>query len=87
MDAVAPEIAAGPAESITPGGAGTGAGPAPAILETTHHDGYKQHKVAYETLPKNWVTAYLLVPDGLPAPGPAVVCAHGHFEGGKESVV
>lgn len=60
--------------------------PRPTTVETVQADGYQRHKLVYETLPGSWVTAYLLVPDGLTGPGPAAICAHGHFEGGKDSV-
>ncbi len=60
--------------------------PAPEILAEREMDGYRRLHIAYETLPDNWVSAYLLVPPG-PDPGPAVLCPHGHVQGGKEGVV
>lgn len=69
--------------------------PRPLVLESAEEQGYLRHRIAYETLPGNWVTAYLLVPhresgvgDGPPLERrPAAICPHGHVPGGKESVV
>lgn len=61
--------------------------PRPVILETTEGDGYQRQKVAYETLPGNWVSAYLLIPHDGKGRRPAVICPHGHVKGGKEGVV
>lgn len=61
--------------------------PRPVILETTEGEGYRRHKVAYETLRGNWVSAYLLVPRDGRGRRPAVICPHGHVKGGKEGVV
>ena len=49
-------------------------------------EGYRCDKLAYETMPDNWVSAYLLVPDG-EGPRPAVICPHGHGMNEKEGVV
>lgn len=57
------------------------------IIEEVECDGYIRRKITYETLPGNSVTAYLLMPDGIVHPVPAVLCIHGHFKGGKDSVV
>ena len=35
--------------------------PQPRVLKTEGGDGYQRLKLAYETLPGNWVSAYLLV--------------------------
>lgn len=65
-------------------------GPAPApdflVLETVRCDGYRWEKVAYETLPGCWVCGYLLLPDS-PGRKSAVLCPHGHVEGGSANVV
>ena len=65
-------------------------GPVPTppfeVLEVDAGDGYQRRKIAYQTLPGNWVSAYLLVPDH-PGPHPAVICPHGHVQGGKDGVV
>nr|MBA3847039.1 hypothetical protein [Planctomycetota bacterium] len=63
--------------------------PRPVLLESTRHDGYRRDRIAYQTLPGNWVSAYLLVPDAAAGAGrrPAVLCAHGHFPGGKRGVI
>ena len=56
------------------------------IQETVPCAGYRRHKVAYETLSGNWVSAYLLIPD-VCGRRPAVVCPHGHVTGAKQNVV
>ena len=61
--------------------------PQPTILETADEPDYQRHKIAYETLPDNWVSAYLLIPRTGPAPKPAVLCPHGHFRAGKSATV
>jgi len=65
-------------------------GPVPTprvhVQETVRSANYIRQKVAYETLPGNWVSAYLLIPDG-DDPRPAVVCPHGHVPGAKQNVV
>ncbi len=58
----------------------------PAVLESKQCKGYRRDKIAYETLRGNWVTAYLLVPDG-DGKRPAVICAHGHVDRAKDNVV
>ena len=65
-----------------------GAVPTPQALvqETVECGNYKRHKVAYETLPGNWVSAYLLIPGGRGRRA-AVICPHGHVPGAKENVV
>ena len=60
--------------------------PLPSILETIEEDGYTRHRIAYETLAGNWVSAYLLVPPGTEEK-PAILCPHGHVPGAKEGVV
>ena len=61
--------------------------PQPVVLETVECDGYRRHKLAYQTLPGNWARAYLLVPDDEPAvPRAAVLCPHGHVNGQSRAV-
>ena len=60
--------------------------PQPIVVEATQCRGYLRQKLAYETLPGNWVSAYLLLPE-TPAPRPAVICPHGHVTGAKDNVV
>jgi dienelactone hydrolase len=55
-------------------------------LETSQCDGYARHKVVFDTEETMSVPAYLLVPDGMTAPGPAVLAVHGHGPG-KATVV
>lgn len=57
------------------------------ILKETKCYNYIKKKIAYKTLTDNWVSAYLLIPEKINKPLPAVLCPHGHFEGGKLSVV
>lgn len=61
--------------------------PQPVVLETREEEGYQRQRVAYETLPGNWVSAYLLIPQGGAGRRPGVICPHGHVQGGKEGVV
>ena len=61
--------------------------PAAVVLESEEREGYVRQRVAYETLPDNWVSAYLLVPPGDGTPMPAAICPHGHVAGGKQGVV
>ena len=56
------------------------------VLETVECDGYRRHKIAYETLPGNWVRAYLLVPIGGAERRQAVLCPHGHVDGQSRAV-
>lgn len=60
--------------------------PRPLVLETVQCEGYRREKLAYETLPGSWVSAYLLIPDG-GGKKPAVLCPHGHVADGKGNVV
>ena len=60
--------------------------PIPKVLAERELDGYRRLKIAYETLPGNWISAYLLIPSGTD-PKPAAICPHGHVQGGKEGVV
>ncbi|MBI4530264.1 MAG: hypothetical protein HY709_01980 [Candidatus Latescibacteria bacterium] len=60
--------------------------PQPVVLETVEGEGYERQKIAYETFPGNWVSAYLLIPRG-GGRRSAVICPHGHVKGGKEGVV
>lgn len=69
--------------------------PAPApldaqVLETRQQDGYVRHKVRYQVSAGHWTEAYLLIPDGLSGPAPAVMALHchsGYYYFGKEKVV
>ena len=58
-----------------------------SVLEETVHGNYMRRKIAYESVPGNWVVAYLLVPAGLEGPMPAVICPHGHVDGASLGVV
>jgi len=72
--------------------------PTMTVLKTERDHGVTRLHIAYQTRPLEWVTAYLLIPDAdrpLMIDGvahqatkrrPAVICAHGHFPGGKASV-
>jgi len=50
-------------------------------LESVTCDGYRRDKIVFDTEETMSVPAYLLVPDGRVAPGPAVLAAHGHGPG------
>ena len=58
--------------------------PVPLELETVESiqcEGYRRDKIVFDTEETMSVPAYLLVPDGRRAPGPAVLAAHGHGPG------
>ena len=60
--------------------------PAPVPLETEIDggeaaDGYRRHRVVFDTEDTMSVPAYLLVPDGRESPGSAVLAVHGHGPG------
>jgi len=58
--------------------------PVPLAFETTASvdvDGYRRDTVVFDTEATMSVPAYLLVPDGRTAPGPAVLAIHGHGPG------
>jgi dienelactone hydrolase len=61
----------------------------PRILETTHKDGYTRYLVSYSVTPFRSTEAFLLVPDGLTKPAPAVIALHDHsgfYYYGKEKI-
>jgi dienelactone hydrolase len=49
-------------------------------------DGYKRMAFTIETGPGLYVPAFLLVPDGLKEPRPAILCSHGHGIGMNDLV-
>jgi len=58
--------------------------PVPAdfeVLEETAADGYRRQRVVFDSEAAMSVPAYLLLPDGAVAPGPAVLAVHGHGPG------
>lgn len=55
--------------------------PEPQVIRTEPKEGYTRHLVEYQVEEGERVLAYLLVPDGLTKPVPAVLAIHGH--GGK----
>lgn len=59
---------------------------APQVLEVRQCAGYRREKVVFASLESAHVPAYLLVPDHLSAPAPAVICLHGHGYG-KDDLV
>ena len=61
--------------------------PETQILEQKSFGEYIRQKIAYETYPGNWAVAYLLIPNQPESAAPAVLCPHGHFQGGKLAVV
>ena len=50
-------------------------------------DRYVRERLVYRTRPEFQATAYLLTPKGVEFPVPAVLCVHGHGQGGKEEAV
>jgi dienelactone hydrolase len=54
-------------------------------LESVECDGYRRDKVVFDTEVTMSVPAYLLVPHGRVAPGPAMLAVHGHGPGKSEA--
>jgi dienelactone hydrolase len=54
-------------------------------LESVDCDGYRRDKVVFDSEKTMSVPAYLLVPHGRVAPGPAVLAVHGHGPGKSEA--
>lgn len=48
--------------------------------------GYTRHAFTIQTAPGLYVPAFLLVPEGLDRPGPAILCSHGHGAGMNDLV-
>lgn len=59
--------------------------PKPRITETVPCDGYQRQRVEIDTEPGVTMPLYVLIPDGLAGPAPAVIAPHGHGSGGKLS--
>ncbi|MHB8995366.1 MAG: dienelactone hydrolase family protein [Armatimonadota bacterium] len=63
--------------------------PAPEIVERVQCDGYVREKLYFNTTPDIRVPAFMLIPDDLQGPAPAVVALHDHgafFAWGKEKI-
>jgi dienelactone hydrolase len=61
----------------------------PENLETCQRDGFTRHTVRYRVTPDRYTEAFLLIPDGLSEPAPAVVALHDHggfYYFGKEKI-
>ena len=61
----------------------------PEILESKQKDGYTRYLVRYALTPYRTTEAYLLIPDGLTKPAPAVIALHDHsafYYCGKEKI-
>lgn len=59
--------------------------PRPRVTETAQCDGYRRERVEIDTEPGVTMPVYVLIPDGLQDPAPAVIASHGHDSGGKIS--
>jgi dienelactone hydrolase len=60
------------------------------VLESVACDGYRREKILFNTTPDIRVPAYVLIPDGLKKPAPAIVALHDHgafYLWGKEKLV
>jgi len=53
----------------------------PQVLERRQMDGYLREKIAFWSRPDLRVIGYFLVPARFRAPGPAILCLHGHGRG------
>jgi len=61
----------------------------PVITETVKKNGYTRYKVSYSLTTYRKTEAYLLIPDGLKGPAPAVIALHDHggfYYFGKEKI-
>ncbi|MBT6147871.1 MAG: hypothetical protein HOH74_20710, partial [Gemmatimonadetes bacterium] len=61
----------------------------PEVLAVEQADGFTRHTVRYQTSPGREAEAFLLIPDGLVEPAPAVVALHDHgafYYYGKEKL-
>jgi dienelactone hydrolase len=61
----------------------------PEITEKVKKDGYTRYKVSYNITPHRKTEAYLLIPEGLTKPAPAVIALHDHggfYYFGKEKI-
>jgi dienelactone hydrolase len=61
----------------------------PEITEKVKKAGYTRYKVTYSITPQRKTEAYLLIPDGLTKPAPAVIALHDHggfYYYGKEKI-
>ena len=61
----------------------------PEILDTSQRDGFTRHTVRYRVTPDRCTEAFLLVPEGLAEPAPAVMALHDHggfYYFGKEKI-
>jgi dienelactone hydrolase len=56
------------------------------VVERKSFPGYTREKVIYQSAPEVSVPAYVLIPDGLSGPTPAVVALHGHGYGKNDIV-
>jgi dienelactone hydrolase len=64
--------------------------PRAEVVERVKQPGYMREKVFFQTTPDIRVPAYVLVPDGLTRPAPAIVALHDHggmYFWGKEKIV
>ena len=63
--------------------------PAAEVLDTVHKQGYTRLRVRYSVTKDRATEAFLLIPDGLKGPAPAVVAIHDHggfYFFGKEKI-
>jgi dienelactone hydrolase len=61
--------------------------PDAVVTEELKFDGYTRQRVELRTEPDVIMTLYVLIPDGVSGPAPAVMAPHGHSSGGKYAVV
>ncbi len=54
------------------------------IIEQVQCDGFRRDRIELEVLAGLRFRAYVLVPDGRPVPGPAVLAVHGHGYGSRQ---
>jgi len=53
----------------------------PQVIDRRQMDGYRREKIVFWSRPGLRVIGYFLLPTGFQAPGPALLCLHGHGRG------
>ncbi len=61
----------------------------PYVLAVAERDHYRREHIKYQVSPNQWSYAHLLIPKGVSAPCPAIICHHssGNFAAGKDEMV
>src|SRR5438094_784025 len=54
----------------------------PVVSGVLLRDGYRVERIYFQAWPGHFAGGWLYIPDRLPAPAPAILCPHGHWEDG-----